>query len=113
MTSQPLDNAESQLSAIETLLQSHDSSMHEHSTQLSFLLMNVTELLKFIASLCTEVHESIPRSSGSPSSNDAPHSTESPSSDDPRLLTKRVKIPPFTGEDPIGWIAKAEIYFAV
>ena len=28
-------------------------------------------------------------------------------------MAKRIELPPFRGEDPFGWISRAEIYFAV
>jgi len=33
--------------------------------------------------------------------------------DDAILLSKRVDLPPFIGDDPVGWLAKAKMYFVV
>ena len=44
MMAQRLDNVESKIAAIKIILLSHDSTMKDHSTQLSSLLANVSEL---------------------------------------------------------------------
>jgi len=41
---QRLDNVESKIAAIKIILLSHDSTMKDHSTQLSSLLANDSEL---------------------------------------------------------------------
>lgn len=33
--------------------------------------------------------------------------------DEFRLSVKKVELPAFTGDDPAGWIARAEVYFRV
>ncbi|KAK6123709.1 hypothetical protein DH2020_042544 [Rehmannia glutinosa] len=37
----------------------------------------------------------------------------SPHLEEPHLTSKHIEIPMFTGDDPIGWLARAEQYFAI
>jgi len=104
MTSQRLDAVEADLAAIKLALQSHESSISTQSSKLDSLVSSISELSKSISILCDEMHESRSSISDSPLRH-AP--------DDGNLYLKRVDLLPFTGNNPIGWLAKMETYFSV
>jgi hypothetical protein len=58
----------------------------------------------------------IPTSSGTPEKKDSPRSGGGVHDDvtmEFRRSAKRVELPSFDGEDPAGWISRAEVYFKV
>lgn len=97
----------------------HDMTLKEHTTQLGFLMMNVSEITRSIQALRAEVQDGFQRQQWPPpslftTSGSLGASTSTPMTpDELQLSTKHVKLPSFNGSDPVGLFAKAETYLAV
>lgn len=94
-----LDALETQMETVTTTLQSLASQMQQHAQQMHQQSLILTELSKQISS-----KGAVP---------DGETSSGSSSQSESRLAGKKVKLPLFDGDDPVGWITRAEIYFDV
>jgi len=92
-----LDALETQMETVTTTLQSLASQMQQHAQQMHQQSLILTELSKQISS-----KGDVP---------DGETSYGSSNQSESRLAGKKVKLPLFDGDDPVGWITRAEIYF--
>jgi uncharacterized coiled-coil protein SlyX len=94
-----IDALETQMETVTTTLQSLASQMQQHAQQMHQQSLILTELSKHIGKKGVTQE-------GETSSGDSVQSES-------RLAGKKVKLPLFDGDDPVGWITRAEIYFDV
>jgi hypothetical protein len=94
-----IDALETHMETVTTALQSLASQMQQHAQQMHQQSLILTELSKHIGKKGVTQE-------GETSSGDSVQSES-------RLAGKKVKLPLFNGDDPVGWITRAEIYFDV
>ena len=127
-----LRNQEVFLRNQEVTVMSHDATLKEHTS----MLADITQTL---AMLHTEVREGFQQQQRRDKGKDKEESDRGASSgvsfiisgdgnkqmngrrleitesqtEDLRLMAKRIELLPFCGDDPYGWVSRAEMYFAV
>ena len=92
-----LEALETQVENVTMTLQELALQMQQHAQQMQQQSAIMTELSKQMGKKTARQEDS---------TGDSSHSES-------RLAGKKVKLPPFEGEDPIAWITRAEIYFDV
>lgn len=92
-----LEALETQVENVTMTLQELALQMQQHAQQMQQQSVIMTELSKQMGKKTARQEDS---------TGDSSHSES-------RLAGKKVKLPPFEGEDPIAWITRAEIYFDV
>ena len=123
----------------DSTLKGHTAMLTEHSTQLSSLVTGVADLTRSFATFRSEVREGLqllqrhdrgkeriefekeltPSSSmvlsgdGGKQSNGHSGRTADQLLEDFRLAAKKVELPYFRGEDPFGWVSRAEACFSI
>lgn len=117
MASQRLDALEVELEAIKSTLQSHATTMaaqttklDTHSSKLDLIAATITDLSKSAVTLCDKMKETIHSGSSGSIFN---HENNGNWHVDVLLAIKHIDLPPFTDDDPVGWLVKAESYFTM